>query len=336
MPLQALKESAPTDFAAATSPEGQAWLAALPRLLDDLARRWNFTITDGLVRHGYNAVVVPVSQDRRVLALKLTWPPDQARGEAEALAAWRARGAVELVNADLPRGALLLERLDASRSLASMPLAQAAAIAGALIRTLAIEAPRSFPSVQATACQLAASFQARQQALHDPLPGEWIALATGLAAELGRDRERSLLHTDLHYGNILASERPRERWVAIDPKAAAGTPARSAAELLWTRVDELPGPQAITGLLDTIVENGQLNHAKATAWAFVRSIDYWLWGLENGLTTDPVRCKRVASALAPIAGQSKPIPGPGLGPTKPTPGLASRNVVRPRAAGAPR
>lgn len=92
--------------------------------------------------------------------------------------------------------------------------------------------------------------------------------------------------------------------MAIDPSAAVGTPERSVAELLWTRIDELPGPQAITGLLGTLAENGQLDRAKAIAWGFVRSIDYWLWGLENGLTTDPLRCQRVASALAPEAGQS--------------------------------
>jgi len=40
---------------------------------------------------------------------------------------------------------------------------------------------------------------------------------------------------------------------------------------------------------------------KAVAWSFVRSIDYWLWGLENGLTIDPVRCQRIASALEPLA-----------------------------------
>jgi hypothetical protein len=89
-------------------------------------------------------------------------------------------------------------------------------------------------------------------------------------------------------------------WVAIDP-AAAGTPERSAAELLWTRADELPGPGAITGLLDTIVVNGQLDRAKAVAWSFARTVDYWLWGLENGLTVDPLRCRRIASALAPMA-----------------------------------
>jgi len=136
------------------------------------------------------------------------------------------------------------------------------------------------------------------------VPGQWITLAAGLAADLARDPGRWLVHTDLHYANILASERPDHRWAAIDPKAAAGIPERSVAELLWTRVDELSGPHAITGLLGTIVENGQLDRHKAVAWGFVRSIDYWLWGLETGLTIDPVRCQRVAAALAPIAVQS--------------------------------
>jgi streptomycin 6-kinase len=82
-----------------------------------------------------------------------------------------------------------------------------------------------------------------------------------------------------------------------------GAPERSVAELLWTRADELPGPRAITGLLATIVENGQLDPAKAVAWGFARSIDYWLWGLDNRLTSDPLRCHRIASALVPAAGQ---------------------------------
>jgi streptomycin 6-kinase len=113
-----------------------------------------------------------------------------------------------------------------------------------------------------------------------------------------------LVHTDLHYDNILASRRPGGEWVAIDPAAAVGTPERSTAELPRTRADELAGPHAITGLLDTLVENGKLNRDKAIAWSFARSLDYWLWGLENGLTADPVRCQRVASALAPLARRS--------------------------------
>jgi streptomycin 6-kinase len=120
-------------------------------------------------------------------------------------------------------------------------------------------------------------------------------------ANLAEDPARLLVHTDLHYDNILASQRPGQPWVAIDPSAAVGAPERSVAELLWTRADELPDPQAITGLLGTFAENGQLDQARATAWGFVRSIDYWLWGLKNGLTLDPLRCQRVAGALAPLA-----------------------------------
>jgi streptomycin 6-kinase len=246
---------------------------------------------------------LPVTQSSRPLALKLTWPPGHAQGEADALAAWRGRRAVKLVAAEVPRGALLLERPDASRSLAGIPLAQAAATAGALIRTLAIQAPPPFPALQAAARQLAATFAARQRSLGDPVPGQWVTLAARLAGGLARDPVRCLVHTDLHYDNILASGRPGQRWVAIDPKAAAGAPERSVAELLWTRAGELPGPHAITGLLATIVENGQLDPAKAVAWAWVRSIDYWPWGLDHGLTSDPRRCHRIASALTPAASQ---------------------------------
>ena len=143
--IQALGDLTAPDFAAAGSADGRAWIAALPALSSHLARQWELTVTSEWFRHGYNAVVLPVAQGGRPLALKLTWPPGHTRGEAQALAAWRGRGAVELVAADMPRGALLLERLDASRSLASIPLAQAAATAGALIRTLAIQAPAVLP-----------------------------------------------------------------------------------------------------------------------------------------------------------------------------------------------
>lgn len=301
--MRALGELTATDFAAAGSPDGRAWMAALPALSGHLARQWDLALTGEPFRNGYNAIVLFAAQGGRPFAVKLTWPPDQARGEADALAAWRARGVVELVACDPPRGALLLERLDASRSLASIPMAEAAATAGALIRTLAIEAPGPFPSLPAAARQLGATFAARQRSLGHPVPGQWVALAGRLAADLARDPARCLVHTDLHYDNILASGRSGRPWVAIDPKAAVGAPERSVAELLWTRADELPGPQAITSLLGTLVDHGQLDAAKAVAWGFVRTIDYWLWGLENGLTSDPLRCQRIAEALAPTADQ---------------------------------
>jgi hypothetical protein len=77
--------------------------------------------------------------------------------------------------------------------------------------------------------------------------------------------------------------------VAIDPTAATGAPERSVAELLWTRADELAGPRAITDLLDTFAESGQLDRAKAVAWGFVRSID------SRVLSAGPVAAQRIRS-----------------------------------------
>jgi streptomycin 6-kinase len=92
--------------------------------------------------------------------------------------------------------------------------------------------------------------------------------------------------------------------VTIDPTAAAGAPERSLAELPWTRTDELPRSQATTALLATIVENGRLNPVRAVAWGFVRSIDYWMWGLGNGLTSDPAMPANSGRAAANgLAGQ---------------------------------
>ena len=126
-------------------------MAAVPALLHDLACQWKLTTDGDRFWHGCNAVVFPVRQDSRPLALKLAWPACQARGEADALAEWRGRGIVRLAAADVPRGALLLERLDASRSLAGVPVAEAAAAAGTLIRALAVEASGAFPPVRAEA-----------------------------------------------------------------------------------------------------------------------------------------------------------------------------------------
>lgn len=55
--------------------------------------------------------------------------------------------------------------------------------------------------------------------------------------------------------------------------------------------------EAVRRLLRTIVDAGDLDADAAHGWTVARCVDYWLWGLENGLTIDPVRCERVLAAL---------------------------------------
>ena len=49
----------------------------------------------------------------------------------------------------------------------------------------------------------------------------------------------TLIHTDLHYENVLAAD--REPWLAIDPKPVSGDPHYELAPMLWNRFDELDG-----------------------------------------------------------------------------------------------
>lgn len=86
--------------------------------------------------------------------------------------------------------------------------------------------------------------------------------------------------------------------MAIDPKAVAGDPEHAVAELLWTRLHEVDGTAGLQRLLAILVESAELDAASARGWTIVRCVDYWLWGLEHGLTEDPARCRRILEVLA--------------------------------------
>ena len=58
--------------------------------------------------------------------------------EPHALALWNGHGAVRLLAHDAGAGALLLERLDAARSLQDVPMDEAVPVWGGLVRRLSL------------------------------------------------------------------------------------------------------------------------------------------------------------------------------------------------------
>lgn len=287
----------PRNFAPLQDPGGRDWLRNLPALVKELCRRWRLILVPGDVQTGYHAVVLPVRRGDEGCVLKIARPADQTGAEVKALSTWRGCGAVLLVDADVDRGALLLERLDAKRTLNSVCLPEAAAIAGGLLRTLAVPAPAGLPLLTDIALEVAGGLTERQSRLLDPIPKRTFAFVMSLAEQLRATSKNGILvHADLHYGNVLGGT--REPWSAIDPKPVSGEPEHAVPELLWTRVDEVADASGIADLLAVLVETAELVADKAHAWAVVRCADYWLWGLEHGLTEDPKRCERIVKALA--------------------------------------
>lgn len=282
-------------------PDAHAWLDRLPDFVAELARQWAVEVLPDAPRHGAHSLVLTARRGSQPCVLKVCWDPASTAMEADALRAWDGRGIVRLLAARPEDGALLLERLDAGRSLADLELYEAAGIAGGLLRRLTVPLtpdqplPAGTPKLTDLGAEVAATVHDRQRSLGDPVPARWIDLVASTARDLAADAGSDLVHADLHYGNVLAAD--REPWLAIDPKPVAGEPEFAVPELMWTRVDEAPDAGAIRDLLGVLTAAGGLDPDRARAWAIVRAVDYWLWGLGIGLTIDPPRCERVVAAL---------------------------------------
>lgn len=74
------------------------------------------------------------------------------------------------------------------------------------------------------------------------LPEQAIDQALETIAHLGDDETTTMLHGDLHFGNIMAAD--REPWLAIDPKGWSGPAAFDAFTVIIGGRDGLAfGPQ---------------------------------------------------------------------------------------------
>src|SRR5215203_5187019 len=88
--------------------EGRQWLDRLPRLVADQCRRWGLEL-DGPVRHGSNALVVPVRRGAEELVLRMSPPGDDVGQEASALQFCNGQGTVKLIQVDPGTSAMLLD-----------------------------------------------------------------------------------------------------------------------------------------------------------------------------------------------------------------------------------
>jgi streptomycin 6-kinase len=270
---------------------GSEWLGDLPRRVQEQCRRWQLE-ADGEVMHGSNALVVPVRRGQARFVLRLTPPEDDVAAEVAALRFWDGRGVVLLLEADPGAGAMLLERLDATRSLQRLPLDEAVPVLGQLMRRLAVPAPAEVRSTADVAGVRRSTFPAEWERLGRPFPAAALSRAVACATELSSTTSTLAVNGDLHYEQVLAGG--RERWLCVDPVLLRGDIEYDLARILWSRLDEMTDAD-VHRHVATVVDAAGLDSDRASTWVFFRAVDYWLWGLDRGLTEDPVRCARLVS-----------------------------------------
>ncbi|MHA7263327.1 aminoglycoside phosphotransferase family protein [Arthrobacter sp. TMN-37] len=311
-------------------PGGSAWLRNWPGILGRYLEEWKLTLDLPAGRppwSGQCSVVLPVrTAGGADAALKIGIPHEESRTEPEALTLWGGAGAVRLLASGPADAVLLLERLDADRALSCLPLARTTAVWGALMRRLCVR-----PDARGEWAQLPV-LAAEAETWTDTLPADWEAAGRPfprwllehaletcqVRGAVGRRSARDVLvHSDLHYGNILARRAPvgapdaagasavddgggAEGFVAIDPKPLVGDAEYAVAPMLWNRIGDLPAGDPASGVrlrCAALAGAAGLDAELARDWAVVREVRNALYYLETASPADARRSLWVASSL---------------------------------------
>lgn len=298
---------------------GRDWLASLPGLISEALDRWGLSVD--LVPgdepwNGHGALVVPVLQGSTPAALKIAYPHEEALVERYALALWNGRGAVRLLASDDASCTMLLERLDASRWLQDAPLDEARDAWGAIMRELSIQPDervewRVLDHVAATAERWSDELPAEWDRLDRPFPRWLLEAALEVCQTRGAIGRRSgkdvLVHTDLHFMNILATTSAeklslRGDYLAIDPQPQIGEAEFAVAPILWNRIRDLPRTDPEAGLLERCQDFSRaagLDPDVARQWSIAREVQNALWyAAKPRHSGDLARSLWVASTLA--------------------------------------
>lgn len=276
-----------TDEPSDTGPDGATWLRTLPRLVQQVLDQWSLT-WNGPPGCGRTALTLPVERDGIRLVVKIGWPHRESAQEHLALRRWGGEGAVQLVAADPTRGALLLEALDAGHDLAAVPIDGACAVVGGLLRRLHVPAPPSMYPLSAVAAHWTEQLRAADRVLPRRLAVRALGLISDLTTE--PDCDATLVHTDLHYGNVLApfpgAAATRRPWLAIDPKPLAGHPGIELFPLLRNRTDELAAGsslrRSVRRRIEITCETAGIDERSALSWTVVVATMHALWASWDG------------------------------------------------------
>jgi streptomycin 6-kinase len=265
---------------------GRVWIAGLPAMAVSYLDRWQLVI-DGPVASGAVALIIPVAVgDGSKAVLKLQPVDDETGGEPAALKAWAGRGAVRLLEHDPSSGAMLLERLDASRDLSTMPddLAAAKVIAELLVQLNSVPAPADIRRLREVAAATLAGTPDAIRLVADDDERQLLINCAARLEELISDRiDSRLLHWDLHYFNTLAPLDDPQHWKAIDPKPLSGDSGFELLPALWNRWDDLTKTGDLTRALlrrfDLMTEIIGLDRPRAAAWTLGRVLQAAVWDL---------------------------------------------------------
>jgi streptomycin 6-kinase len=258
--------------------DGRAWLARLPRLVDECAEQWSLQLGDPFANaHALLALPADSSDGERAV-LKIQFPDRESANEATALEHWGGKGAVRLLDHDPVRRALLLERADPGVHLSALGPEDALDVVMGLLPRLWVPAAEPFRPLAAEAAELAEEMTSDWKRSGGSVDRRLLDAALEAFEQLSNTQdEQVLVNQDLHADNVLSAR--REPWLVIDPKPLSGE--REFGVVAIVRGGELGHSRgAVIGRLDRVSAELGLGRERVRLWTLAHTL---AWGFdENG------------------------------------------------------
>ncbi|MGV9899259.1 aminoglycoside phosphotransferase family protein [Streptomyces tendae] len=268
--------------------DGRAWIAGLPALAVEFLDRWELK-RNGAVGAGEASLVLPVLRRNGTRAvLKLQMPREETAAALIGLRTWNGDGMVRLLDHDPETSTMLLERLNAARTLTSIEDDDVAMgiLAELQARLVRVPAPQGLRSLGDITTEMLEKVPKAVEALADRADRQLLRGWASAVAELAGEPGDRMLHWDLHYDNVLAAQ--REPWLAIDPEPLAGDPGFDLWPALDSRWDDVvtknDALRVVRRRFDLLTEVLGLDRARATGWTLGRLLQNSLWDIDDGET----------------------------------------------------
>ncbi len=211
-------------------------------------------------------------------------PEDEFLTGLDALVLYAGRGMARVLEVAREDRIVLMERVAPGETLWDAPIDRALEAVASVMSKLRGAPPKghSFPDVRAY--HRAWPNHVRLYGGPGPIDADLFEIAERLFIDLCDSAgEPVVLHGDLHYGNVLSSD--REGWLAIDPKGVTGEPCYEVGDLFRNRVDELYGSsdpvRAMRRRVDTFADLTGFDPERVRAWALAQAVLSEIWTADD-------------------------------------------------------
>jgi streptomycin 6-kinase len=250
-------------------------------MFDDYLRRWDL-VPDGAPIVTHTSCLLPVRRGGEPAMLKLTTNDEERLGGA-LMQWWDGDGAARVLARE--GSALLLERAMGPNSLTDMARTgqddEACRILCAVAERL--HAPRPAPLPELMPLPRLFRELAPAAAIHGGILARCADTAQALLAE---PRDVTVLHGDLHHGNVLDFE--TRGWLAIDPKGVVGERGFDFANIFTNPDLDDPtrpvatAPDRFARRLELVAEAAQIEPRRLLLWIFAWTGLSAAWFLGDG------------------------------------------------------